>query len=149
MQTLKVDVKVGRRAEALDQRHDATVSTVGLEPCAVQQVACDNALYHLQHRRDELGLRGQQQTQRDRQRQHPLPHRDMWDDVVHQVRRGLRHASRAARRAEFAPLSERQQLVVPAIAAAKPQEAVRQEASLEEGVELFLDEMRRPLLASL
>jgi hypothetical protein len=53
-------IRVGR-----DQRHGATVAFVGLEPCAVQQVARDHALYHLQHRRGELGLRSQQQTQRD------------------------------------------------------------------------------------
>lgn len=90
---------------------------------------------------DEIGLRGQQQTQRDRQRQHPLPYRHMWDDVVHQVRRGLRHAPCAARGAEPAPLAaERQQLVVAALAAAKPQDALRQDAALEKGVELVLDE---------
>ena len=65
----------------------------------------------------------------------------MGDDVVHKVRRGLRHAPRAARRAEPAALAaEGQQLVVPALAAAQPQEAVRQDAAFEEGVELVLDE---------
>jgi hypothetical protein len=31
------------------------------------------------------GLRGQQHAQRDRQRQHPSPHRHLRDDVAHQV----------------------------------------------------------------
>jgi hypothetical protein len=59
-------------------------------------MARDHALHHLQHRPDQLGLRGQQHAQRDRQRQHPLPHRHVRDDVVHQVRHGLRHAPPAA-----------------------------------------------------
>jgi hypothetical protein len=36
-----------------------------------------------------------------------------------------------------------QQLVVPAVAAAKPQETVRQDAALEKGIELVLDEPRQ------
>jgi len=39
--------------------------------------------------------------------------------------------------------AESQQLVVPALAAAQPQESVRQDAALEEGVELVLDEPRQ------
>ena len=84
------------RPEARDQRHGAAVALVGLQPGAVQQVAGDHALHHLQHRSDQPGLSGQQQAQRDRQRQHPLPHRHVRDDVVDQVGRSLRHAARAA-----------------------------------------------------
>jgi hypothetical protein len=43
-------------------------------------------LHHLQHRRDQFGLRGQQHAQRDRQGQHPLPHRNLRDDLIHPVR---------------------------------------------------------------
>jgi hypothetical protein len=53
------------------------------------------------------------------------------------VRRGLRHAPRTARRAEAAALAaEGKKLVVTAFAAAQPQEAMGQDAALEEGVEL-------------
>jgi hypothetical protein len=55
----------------------------------------NHALHNLQHRRDRLGLRGQQHAQRDRQRQHPLPHRHARSDVVNQVRRGLQDVPRA------------------------------------------------------
>ena len=95
-QTVQVDVEVGGRAEALDQGDRAALTLVALEPRVAQQVPFDHALHHLQHRRDQLGLRGQQHAQRDRQRQHPLPHRHLGDDVVHQVRCCLRHAPRAA-----------------------------------------------------
>jgi hypothetical protein len=68
----------------------------------------------------------------------------MSDDVFHQVRRGLRHAARAARGAESAALAaEIQQLVVAAVATAQAQEAVGRDAALEEGVELVLDELRQ------
>ena len=87
-QTVQVDVQVGGGPEALDRRDGAAVAVVvSDEPGSGQQVPRDhNALHHLQHRRDQLGLRGQQHAQRDRQRQHPLPHRHVGDDVVHQVR---------------------------------------------------------------
>ncbi len=58
----------------------------------IQQMARNHALHHLQHRRDQLGLRGQQQTQRDGQREHPLAHRHVRNDVIDQVGGGLRHA---------------------------------------------------------
>ena len=76
-QTVQVDVQVGSGSEALDQRDGAAVAFVGAQPGIVQQMARDYALHHLQHRCDQLGLRGQQHAQRDRQRQHPLPEKDL------------------------------------------------------------------------
>jgi hypothetical protein len=95
-QTVQVNMEVGGGSEALDQRDGAALTFIGLEPRAVQQVARDHTLHHLQHRRDQFGLRGQQHTQRDRHRQHPLPHRNVRDDLIHQMRRRLGHAPRAA-----------------------------------------------------
>ena len=130
-------VEVGRRTEALDQRDGAAMAFVGLELGTGQQMAREHALHHMQHRRDQLGLCGQQHAKRDGQGQDPLPHRHVGNDVIHEVRRGLRHAPRAARRAEPATLAaERQQLVVTALGAAQPQESMRQDAALEEVVEL-------------
>ena len=64
--------------------------------------------------------------------------------MVHQVRRSLRHAPGPARRAKAAPFAaEGEQLVVAAVAAAQAQEAVGQDAALEEGVELVFDELRQ------
>ena len=57
------------------------------------QPARDHAVHHRQNRCHQLGLRGQQQAQRDRQRQHLLAYRNLRNDVVHQMRRRLRHAS--------------------------------------------------------
>jgi hypothetical protein len=95
----------------------------------------------LQWSKDQLGLRGQQHAQQDRQRQHPLLQWHMRHDVIHQMSRGLRHAARAARRTEPAALAaEGQQLVVAALAAARAVEPMRQDAALEVGLELVLDE---------
>jgi hypothetical protein len=95
-QAVQVDVQVGGRAKTLDQRDCAAMALRGLEPDVVQQMARDHALHHLQHRRDQLGLCGRQQTQRDGQREHPLAHRHLWDDVLDQMGGGLRHPARAA-----------------------------------------------------
>lgn len=65
----------------------------------------------------------------------------MRDDLIHQVRCCLRHPARTAWRAEPAALAAgRQQLAVVTLATAQPQEAVGQDAALEECVELVLDE---------
>ena len=68
----------------------------------------------------------------------------MRDDVVDQVRGGLCHAARAARRAEPLPLAgEGYKLVMATVSAAQAQEAVGQDAAFEEDVELVLHELRQ------
>ena len=68
----------------------------------------------------------------------------MRDHVVDQVGCGLRHAPRTARDAKPAALAaEGYELVVAAVAAAQPKKAMRQDAALEKGVELILDELRQ------
>ena len=64
-QAVKVNVEVGRQAEALNQRDRAAVGFLRLEPSLAEQVARDHTVHHLQHRRHQLGLCGQQQAQRD------------------------------------------------------------------------------------
>ena len=66
-QAVDVYVEIGGRAEALDQRDRAAVGLVGLETGLPEQVARDHAVHHLQHGCHQLGLRGQQQAQRDGQ----------------------------------------------------------------------------------
>ena len=64
--------------------------------------------------------------------------------MVDQVCGGLRHAPGAARGAKPTALAaESHQLVVSAVAAAQPQEAVGQDAALEEGIELVHPELRQ------
>ena len=95
-QTVQANAEVGGRAETLDQRDGAAVAIVGPEPGIVQQRPRNHVLHHLQHRRDQLGMRAQQHAQRDGQRQHPLPYWHMGDDMVHPVRCSLRHPARTA-----------------------------------------------------
>jgi len=103
---------------------------------------------HLQHGRYQLGLRGQQQAQRDGQpnlaNPYPLAHRHVRDDVVHQVRCRLGHAPGPARRAKTSALAVvGHQLVMPAVIATQAQEAVGQDAALQKGVELVLHKLRQ------
>lgn len=132
-------VRLAAEPKALDQRDRAAVGLVGLHARLLEQEPGDHAVHDLQHGCNQLGLCGQQQAQGDGQRQHPLAYRHMGDDVIHQVRRSLRHAPGSARWAEPAPLAtERDELVVAAVAAVQSQEAVGQDAAFEEGVGLPL-----------
>ena len=140
-QAVKVNVEIGRRAKALDQRDCAAVSLLGLQTRLPEQVARDDAVHHLQHRRHQLGLCGQQQVQQDGQpnlaNPNPLAHRHVRSDVIEQVRRRLYHAPGPARRAEAASFAAvGHKLVVAGVAAMQAQKAVGQDAAFEEGVEL-------------
>jgi len=114
---VKVDVEVGGRAEALDQREGAALALVGLEPGAVQQVARNHALDHLLHRRDQLGLLSQKEAQ------------------VCDIRRAP-HDGRNPRRLQLKASS----LPWPHSPQRSLRGAVRQDAALQQGVELVLDE---------
>ena len=59
-QAMQMYVELGGGAKALDQRDGAALTFVCLQPGAVQQVARDQALHHLQHRRDQFRLSGRQ-----------------------------------------------------------------------------------------
>ena len=95
-EAVNVDVEVGGRAKSLYQRDRAAVGLGCLEARLTEQVPRHHAVHHLQHGRQQLGLCGQQQAQGDGQRQNPLAHRHVGNDVVDQVRRRLRHAPGAA-----------------------------------------------------
>jgi hypothetical protein len=43
----------------LNQRDGAAVAFVDLEPGVIEQMPRDHALHHLQHRHDQVWLRGQ------------------------------------------------------------------------------------------
>ena len=58
-------VEVGGGPKTLDQRDGAALALFAFESNAIQQMAPDHALEHLQHRRDQLGLCSQQQAQGD------------------------------------------------------------------------------------
>jgi hypothetical protein len=81
-------------------------------------------------------------------REHPLANGNLGKDAVDEVGRGVRHTPAPARRAEAAALArEGDEAVVAAAVTVQPQEAVRQDATAQEGAELLLDEARYRLIA--
>ena len=61
----------------------------------------------LQHGRETLRMDGDQTSQGNRKRQHPLALRSPMEDIVNQISGGLVHAARVARWADTAALTGR------------------------------------------
>jgi len=74
-QTVQMDVQVGGRAESLDEGDRAGVGCGAFQGCLFEQKPRDCAVDGAQRRREQLGVRREQNSQRDRKRQHPLPDR--------------------------------------------------------------------------
>ena len=70
-----MDVEIGGRSEALDQRDGAGVGFGALEFGLLDQKVSNDAVDDLQDGREQLGMRSEQQAKRDRKREHPLAHR--------------------------------------------------------------------------
>ena len=67
-----------------------------------------------------------------RRGQHPLPHRDVGQDVIHQVRRGVAHPPGRARRARSAALARvRDDDFLAALRTHDAQKAVRQDPATQ------------------
>jgi hypothetical protein len=99
---------------------------------------------------------GQQKSQWNGKRQHPLAYRHLWDDVIHQVGGRLCHAPGAAGGTNSASLTgEGHELLVGAVCAAQSQKTMGQDAALKrsgtrmyrlrtegwKGLELVFDEL--------
>jgi hypothetical protein len=83
-------------------------------------------------------------AQRPRERQNPMAHRDFGHLPAHQLRRGLAHATPAARVARPASLAREGHGVVSATARAPcPREAVREHAASQVDVELVVHVARQ------
>jgi len=107
---VKLNIEVERAAEALDQRRRAAPRAGALDARLIRQPFCDHAMHDPQHRADGFGLAGEQEAQRHRKTQHPLPHRPRAEHPFRQVTRTLRHAPRTAAGAKAALVAgERQQ----------------------------------------
>jgi hypothetical protein len=81
-------------------------------------------------------------------REHPLAHRQRWQDVIGEMRGRRHHAPRVARWAHASAFArERDQEVVPALSAASAGEAMGEDAAVEIAAELPLHMLRhRPLV---
>lgn len=65
------------------------------EATLVDQKRGDRLMDHLQYRRKQLRMDGEEVPQRDRERHHLLAHRQRGDDLVNQMGGGFGHAPRA------------------------------------------------------
>jgi hypothetical protein len=131
-------------AEALDQRHRAALRCAPLDARLSRQPSCDHAMHDPQHRADGFGLAGEQEAQRHRDTQHPLPHRPRAEHLLHRVPRTLGHAACAAAGAKPALLAgERQQPFRMALLAHHAQEAVLEHAATQERLELLAHVLRQ------
>ncbi|MEO5727839.1 MAG: hypothetical protein ABI134_33475 [Byssovorax sp.] len=75
-----------------------------------------------------------------RRGQHPLPHRDVGQDVIYQVRRSVAHPPSRARRARSAAFArERDNDFLTALRARDAQKAVRQDAATQIPAKLLFD----------
>ena len=106
----------------------------------------DAAVDDTEHTGHDLRVAGEQEAQRKRDAQHPLAHRLLGKDLIDQQRGALRHAPRAAARAEAAPLAaEHDQVLGMATVATHPQETMLETTTLEVVLELPLDILRQAL----
>ena len=141
-ETMQVDVDIGRRAESLDERHRAGVGGPSLAPCLLEQEPCNDPVHDTQHRGEQLRVGGEQNPQRDRKRQDPLPDRHARDHVIDQIRGCLGHAPRPAGWAETPSLArKRDQLLLNALGTTQAQKTVGEDAAFEIRLELGLDEL--------
>ena len=78
-----------------------------------------------------------------RQREHPLPYRDIRDDVIHQMRRTLGHSASATARTEPSTLArERDQALGLTANAPEPREPSGEPPTGQECLKLLFDESR-------
>ena len=112
-QHVEVNIQVQRAAEALDQGHHAALRRIPRHAGLIGKPTGDHTMHDAQHRADRLRLAGEQEAQRVRKTQHPLPHRPRAKHLLHQVPRALGHAPRPAARAQPALLASRALILAP------------------------------------
>ena len=94
-------------------------------------------------RRQRVRAEREHATNFIRRGQHPLPHRDIGQDVIHQVRRGVAHPPSRARRACSAAFArERDNDFLTALRAHDAQKAVRQDPATQIPAKLLFDVAR-------
>ena len=67
-----MNVEIGRRAKSLNERAATGVGRASFKPRLLEQKAGDDPVHDAQHWREQLGMRGEENPQRDRKRQHPI-----------------------------------------------------------------------------
>jgi hypothetical protein len=137
---VEVHVQVERGAEALDQRHCAGLARRPCKTGTPEDVTLDRPVCDPEHARQHGRIAREQEAQRKRQRQHPLPHRFSRQYFLCQESRRLRHSPRAAARTDPPPLAaECHQLLGVAGLALHAQEAVLESSASQVVLELALN----------
>ncbi len=139
---VEVDVEIESAAEALHDV-DGTGPSVAesLFLASAAQESQDRAEKEGAHGGAELWVVGQKKPDPKGKREDPLADGHARQDPVDEVGGGIGHASAAARRAETASFArERDESVFAAVLATDPDEALCQDAAIEEGAKLFLHE---------
>jgi len=94
-----------------------------------------------QHLAHDFGLTGKQKAQREGYAQHPLPHRLMRQDFVHQQSSAVCHPPRPATGAKTAAFAaERHQFIVMAGLTANPQKAMLKPSAFQVLIKFPADE---------
>jgi hypothetical protein len=151
-QRVEVDVQVEGVAEALDEgdRAALAVDDAPLLARTPLERREDRAHEDSQHGARERRVVGEAVAEREGQREHPLPHGNLGQHPLDQVRCRVRHAPGAARRAEASAFAgEGDDAVESALVAVDAHEAVGKDPAAQEAPELALDEARHPALAGL
>jgi hypothetical protein len=144
---VQVDVEIECPAEALHDDDGAAPrlpqpTRLGPRP----QVALYRAEQHAGHCGAQVVAPGQGVADARRQGEHPLSDGYLGPDVIHEVRRALRHATPATGGTEPAALArEGHEPLRAAACAAEAREPVGEPSTSQERVELVVDETRQPL----
>jgi hypothetical protein len=130
---MHVHVEIQGRPEPLDDRHGAATTTHHtLSTCPRSQIPENRSQRHAYDCPTQRMVPGDGVPHAGRQAYDPLAHRDLWEHMVDQVGRALRHATPATARTKSAPLArERDESVQPAVATVKARKASGQPPAAE------------------
>jgi len=140
---MKMRVQIDRSAGALQEGDGAAVCLAHLESlsCSPLQGGEDGLDEDAQHLAAQRLVEGEAVTKGEGERQHVLAYRNLGEDAVDQVRRGVGHAAGSAGRAESSHLAGKgDQPLSTALLAADAEKAVGEDSTGEIGPELALDE---------
>jgi hypothetical protein len=146
-QGVDVDVQIERPPESLDDRDGASARLLQAGGARVVPQQAEDGF-----KKDGGDLAAPVVVPREpvpqpvRETQHPLPDRDVREDVIHQMRGAFGHAAATAARTQCPPFArERHEPVEAAVAATKPREPARQEPAPEEVPKRPIDKLRHTL----
>ncbi len=140
---VEVHIRIESVPKTLHKRHGATLRGIQTQPLLSPspKFSKQSAYENVQDIAGEASIIGQAVTQRERQRQDPLPYPHDWKDTIDQMSRRIRHASSTTGRTPDSRFTRKgQQPVLTTVLTVKPQKTPRENAAIQEGSELFFNE---------